>query len=127
VVGSGARGGQTEVSRLRVWVDAQLPPALATWLRREFNVDAIHVRELGLERSDDPPIFRAAREATDVVITKDDDFVKLLDVLGPPPRVLWVRCGNVKNAQLRQILLAAWPEASALLSAGEPLVEVGKR
>ena len=112
----------------RVWVDAQLPPALAGWLRREHGVDAVHVQDLGLHTSDDPPIFRAAREAAvDVVVTKDDDFVKLLDAWGPPPRVLWVRCGNVKNAELRRIVLSVWPEAAALLAAGEPLVEVGRR
>ena len=61
------------------------------------------------------------------MITKDDDFVRLLDQRGPPPRVLWVRCGNVNNAMLRDILLRAWPEAAALLAAGESLVEVGRR
>lgn len=112
---------------MRVWVDAQLPPALAHWLRREFGVDAVHVQALGLHQANDPPIFHAARAAADVVVTKDDDFVRLLDQLGPPPGVLWVRCGNVKNATLRDILLRAWPEAAVLLAAGEPLVEVGRR
>ena len=61
------------------------------------------------------------------MITKDDDFVRLLEQRGPPPRVLWVRCGNVKNAALREILVRSWPEAAALLAAGESLVEVGRR
>ncbi len=127
MTGSTTEDRGADPSGLRVWVDAQLPPALAHWLRREFGIDAIHVQTLGLHQADDPPIFEAARTAADVVITKDDDFVRLLDQRGPPPRVLWVRCGNVKNATLRDILLRAWPEAAALLAAGESLVEVGRR
>lgn len=119
--------GGAGAPELRVWIDAQLPPALADWLRREFKVDAVHVKTLGLHQAEDSPIFDAARTAVDVVITKDDDFVRLLDRLGPPPRVLWVRCGNVKNAMLRDILLRAWPEAAVLFAAGESLVEVGRR
>ena len=112
----------------RVWVDAQLPPALAAWMRRELAVDAVHVEDLGLHRAEDPPIFRAVREAADVVVlTKDEDFAQLVDRLGPPPRVVWLRCGNVKNAELRRIVGEVWPEAARLVAAGEPLVEVGRR
>ena len=37
-----------DASGLRVWEVAQLPPALAQWLRGEFGVDATHVQSLGL-------------------------------------------------------------------------------
>lgn len=112
----------------RVWVDAQLPPSLAHWLASEHGLDAVHVEALGMLRADDAVIFRAARTAGDVVVvTKDDDFPKLLAQHGPPPRVVWVTCGNVKNRDLRRILLSAWPRAVALLAAGEPLVEIRER
>jgi predicted nuclease of predicted toxin-antitoxin system len=32
-----------------------------------------------------------------VVVTKDDDFAKLLGQHGPPPQVVWLRSGNVTN------------------------------
>lgn len=83
----------------RVWVDAQLPPALARWLAGEFGVDARHVDEAGLLGAADPAIFAAARAGgADVVVTKDDDFVRLLDQHGPPPQVVWVTLGNLRNA-----------------------------
>ena len=85
-------------SPFRIWVDAQLPPALASWLREDFEVDATHVEDLGLLHDNDPNIFAAARAAGNVVVlTKDDDFQRLLSQFGPPPRVVWVRCGNVTN------------------------------
>jgi len=110
------------------WVDAQLPPALARWLGKERGLDASHVADLGLLGASDQAIFAAARD-TDrhvVLLTKDDDFVKLLRQYGPPPQVVWVRCGNVTNQNLRHIVLAAWPRAEALLAVGEDLVEVRK-
>ncbi|MEJ7811753.1 MAG: DUF5615 family PIN-like protein [Gemmatimonadaceae bacterium] len=114
-----------------VWVDAQLPPALARWLAQAFGLDTAHVNELGLVRAQDPRIFAAARaEAASrpglVVVTKDDDFLRLLDRHGPPPQVVWVTSGNIKNAELRRLILGAWPRAAELLRAGEPLVEIGR-
>jgi predicted nuclease of predicted toxin-antitoxin system len=87
---------------LRVWVDAQLPPALAVWLRLEFALDAVHVQDRGLLHARDEEIFdRARQDATDatglILITKDDDFVRLIERLGPPPQVLWVTAGNTDN------------------------------
>ena len=74
--------------------------------------------------SKDPEIFNAAREAQVVVLTKDADFSLLLERLGPPPQVLWVRCGNTSNMYLRKVLAATLPSAFQLLAAGEPLVEI---
>jgi len=109
----------------RVWIDAQLPPALAEWLAHEYSVDAAHVNDVGYLGADDPVIFAAARAGgAAVVITKDDDFVQLLDRQGPPPQVVWVTCGNVRNPALRRLVLPAWPRVAALLAAGEPLVEI---
>jgi predicted nuclease of predicted toxin-antitoxin system len=123
-----ATGNPTSVSRV-IWIDAQLPPALAHWLRTEHESQALHVEELGLHRARDGEIFEAARAATTqvAVITKDDDFARLLDRHGPPPQVVWLRCGNVTNRELRRIVLDAWPRASNLLAAGEGLIEIRRR
>lgn len=73
---------------MKFWVDAQLSPALAPWLRDTFAVEAFSVRWLGLQHADDEVIFAAARETKAVVITKDRDFVHLLERHGPPPRLI---------------------------------------
>ena len=110
----------------RVWVDAQLPPALARWLAQEYSVDAAHVNDIGYLGADDPVIFEAARAgAAAVVVTKDEDFVRLLEQRGPPPQVVWVTLGNVRNATLRAAVLPIWPSIATRLAAGDPLVEIG--
>lgn len=59
-----------------------------------------------------------------MVMSKDSDFVLLLERFDPPPQVLWVTCGNTSNARMREILLKGFPEARTRLEQGEPLVEI---
>ncbi len=44
-----------------LWLDAQLSPAIAEWLRMRFDLDALAVRDLGLRDAEDPEISAAAR------------------------------------------------------------------
>ena len=107
-----------------LWIDAQLSPALARWLSDTFGVTAHAVRDLGLRAAKDLPIFHAARQAGAVILSKDSDFVLLLERFGPPPQILWVTCGNTSNARWREVFLKSFPEARARLEQGEPLVEI---
>ena len=72
---------------MKIWVDAQLSPHLAPWLNERFGVEAYSVRWLGYRDASDEAIFAAERESDAVVMTKDRDFLNLLDINGPPPRV----------------------------------------
>lgn len=110
--------------RVTIWVDAQLSPGQARWIRDTFDVDARAVRDLGLRDAKDPTIFKAACEARVIVMSKDEDFRALVEQLGPPPQVLWVACGNTSNARLREILTKSLQPALELLQRGEPLVEL---
>jgi predicted nuclease of predicted toxin-antitoxin system len=84
------------------------------------------MRDLGLRDANDLPIFHDAREAGAVIMSKDSNFVLLLERFGPPLQILWVTCGNTSNARLREILLTSFPEARARLEQGEPLVEISE-
>lgn len=85
---------------------------------------AFSARHLGMVHANDPQIFRAAREANVVVLTKDRDFVLLQERFGAPPVLLWVRCGNTSNAYLKRVLQRTFDEARRLFEAGEVLVEI---
>src|SRR6476661_8202990 len=107
-----------------IWVDAQFSPAIAAWISDNSRVEAKAVRELGLRDATDRQIFLAAKREGAVVMTKDSDFIRLLDELGPPPAVIWVTCGNTSNVRLEEILSSTLADAVALLNAGEKLVEI---
>jgi len=72
----------------------------------------------------DPEIFWAARNTGAIVMSKDADFLRLLEQHGPPPQVIWITCGNTSNIRMREVLAVALPQALALLARGEPLVEI---
>lgn len=109
-----------------IWIDAQLSPVLAPWITANFGVESHAVRELGLHQAKDSPIFRAARDSEAVVMTKDSDFLVLLDRFGPPPQILWITCGNTSNARLKEILSASLSRSIDLLQQGEGFVEIGE-
>jgi len=93
-------------------------------ITQTFGVSAVAVRDIGLRDETDRQIFLAAKEQAAIVMTKDADFVRLLEELGPPPQIIWITCGNTSNAHLRQLLRIALPQAVALLSDGEALIEL---
>lgn len=108
-----------------LWVDAHLSPRIARWISAHLpEVTAQPLRELGLRDADDDEIFVAARAAGAVVLTKDSDFLRLLERHGSPPKILWLTCGNTSDAALRQILEQHLATALALLDGGEDLVEI---
>ena len=109
---------------MKLWLDAHLPPQLVPWLRTMFELDADAVRDLGLRNAKDPEIFNEARRQRAVVMTKDSDFVDLVERLGTPPQVLWLTLGNTSNRHLREVLGRRLAAALAALRRGEPVVEL---
>ncbi len=109
---------------MKIWVNAQLSPTSAKWIAQKFAVEAIAVRDLGLREAVDKDIFEAARDDGAVVMTKDSDFVDLVNARGAPPQVLWLTCGNTSNERLQEILAKTLPQALQLLQAGEKVVEI---
>lgn len=107
-----------------IWIDAQLSPSIADWINSNHAVNAIAIRDLGLRDAEDKDIFRAAKRDNAVVMTKDSDFVSLLDRLGAPPQIIWLTCGNTSNSRLKEILSSTLPKSIELLKSGEELVEI---
>ena len=113
---------------MKIWVDAQLSPAIAAWINRTFDdIEAESVRALGLRDATDPDIFEAARKADVVVMSKDDDFIQLIEQRDTPPKLLWITCGNTSNARMRVILSKTLPKAKELLESGENVVEISDK
>lgn len=93
-----------------IWLDAQRSPAIATWITNTFEVSAIALRDIGLIDAEDLEIFELAKARAVIVMTKDRDFVELVDRLNSPPQIIWLTCGNTSNGRLREILSATLPD-----------------
>lgn len=72
---------------MTIWIDAHLSLLIAAWITWKFPVEAVALRTLGLRDAEDEGMFRAAKAAGAVVLTKDADFRALLDRFDPPPQV----------------------------------------
>jgi predicted nuclease of predicted toxin-antitoxin system len=109
---------------MKLWLDAQLSPEMAVWITERFAVEAVATRDIGLRDATDVEIFHAAKRADAVLITKDSDFSHIVQRLGSPPRVIWLRCGNTSNEHLRKLMERSLGQALALITQGEVLVEI---
>lgn len=107
-----------------LWLDAQLPPQLAAWLRNVQDIDAKAVREIGLRDAGDRETFDAARANNVILLGKDADFVELVSRLGAPPKLIWLTCGNVSNEALQKLLTQRLDAALEVLG-NDDIVELG--
>jgi len=107
-----------------IWLDAQLSPVLANWIRATFKVRCFPVRDLGRTDMYDEVLFAKAKEEADMLITKDVDIVHLLKRFGPPPKVVWLRMGNTSNARMKELFTQRWADITAFAAGEEPLVEI---
>jgi predicted nuclease of predicted toxin-antitoxin system len=112
---------------VKIWIDAQLSPALARWMSAEFGVEPTALRDLGLRDAKDAEIFERGRTVDAIVFSKDHDFLELLRRRGPPPKHLWLSAGNSSNERLRSLLSRSWSDVRELFEAGEALVELRER
>lgn len=72
---------------MKLWIDAPLSPAIAAWINRTFNdIEAESIRALGLRDATDPEIFEEAKKVDAVVMSKDDDFIQVIEQRGTPPK-----------------------------------------
>ena len=109
---------------MTIWLDEQFSPFLAKWISREFNVICKSIYELRLSSTDDLPLFRGAAKDNAIMMTKDRDMIHILARMGPPPKMIWVRCGNRSNKAMQQLLRPTLGAALKLLESGDAFVEI---
>ena len=99
--GEGEAGGAVPPLLL----DQNVAPGLARRLADLYPGSA-HVRDFGLQASDDEAIWAHAAAHGFVIVTKDDDFRQRSLLRGAPPRVIWLRLGNCRTADVEAVLRA---------------------
>ncbi|MBD2719457.1 MULTISPECIES: DUF5615 family PIN-like protein [unclassified Synechococcus] len=85
-------------------LDENLSERLLPLLSDRFP-ESGHVRLLGLGGADDLTIWDRARADGDLLVTKDEDFLRLSMSRGFPPKVICLAIGNAGNASTAALLL----------------------
>lgn len=89
---------------MRLLLDQNLSRNLVRHLRETYP-ETVHVSAVGLEGATDRGIWDFAGQNGYLIVSKDSDFRQLAFMLGPPPKVIWLRVGNVSTAGVLQIPL----------------------
>ena len=72
------------------------------------------VTGLGLQKISDPELIGFAARNGFMVVTQDEDLPDLVAVRGGPPKVLWIRCGNRRTADIERLLRTYHEQIEAL-------------
>jgi predicted nuclease of predicted toxin-antitoxin system len=64
-----------------------------------------HIRELGLIDVEDVDIWDFARKNGYTIVTFDADFYDIGLINGCPPKIIWLRTGNLTTNQIVDILI----------------------
>ena len=108
---------------MRFLVDAQLPPVLARFLS-SFGHQADHVFDIDMNTAEDTEIWAYALEVQAVIITKDEDFIKLSLIREKSPSIIWLRIGNTSKQALLKWFGELLPAIEKSLAEGEKLIEL---
>ena len=88
---------------MKLLFDENLSPALS---RRLFDIfpHSVHVRDIGMKATDDPIVWKYAKDNDFMIVSKDADMHDLSLVFGNPPEVVWLRLRNCSTRQVEELL-----------------------
>jgi predicted nuclease of predicted toxin-antitoxin system len=88
---------------MKLLFDQNLSFKLCTQLADDFP-DSNQVRLLGLDAAEDRTIWEHAKANGFTLVTQDSDFADMAALFGPPPKVIWLRCGNQPTLAVANLL-----------------------
>ncbi|WP_282780301.1 DUF5615 family PIN-like protein [Phaeodactylibacter xiamenensis] len=86
-----------------ILLDNNITPRLSEELE-EVYPGIIHVSQISLERAGDIEVWEYAKQEGFHIMTKDKDFVALLNQKGHPPKIIWLQLGNCTNKEIKAII-----------------------
>ncbi|HEX5085273.1 MAG TPA: DUF5615 family PIN-like protein [Blastocatellia bacterium] len=60
--------------------------------------DSLHVKDLGMQQTDDRLIWERAKQDGLTIVSKDSDFYQKAVLFGHPPKVIWIKRGKPYKA-----------------------------
>ena len=98
---------------MKLLFDHNLSPSLVNRLR-DLYPDSNHIYRLGFDQLPDREIWEYGKRENFLIVTKDADFSDLSLLRGFPPKIIWIRRGNCKRADIESILRSHYDDIEAL-------------
>jgi predicted nuclease of predicted toxin-antitoxin system len=73
---------------------------------KDYFPDCKHISQVGLIDSEDTEIWSYAREQDYIIVTFDSDFYDISLMNGFPPKIIWLRSGNLTTNEIASLLIA---------------------
>jgi len=89
---------------MKLLLDENLSRRIVPFLQDAYP-GSTQIALLGMETASDRDVWQYAREQGYVIVTKDSDFYDLSLLMGFPPRVIWIRSGNVSKSAITRLLI----------------------
>jgi predicted nuclease of predicted toxin-antitoxin system len=89
---------------MKLLLDENLSRRIVPLLVTDFP-GTMQVTLLGMERATDMEIWEYARDNGFSIVSKDADFYDLSLLKGAPPKIIWLKSGNVAKAEIVNLLL----------------------
>ena len=104
---------------MKLLIDANLSWRLAPKIWDVFP-GSIHINRCGLPLPpDDATIWDYARRNEFIILTQDEDFMKLAAVWRFPPKVILIERGNSSTAELAAVLHQHFPKIQSFINSPE--------
>ncbi|MCF8363291.1 MAG: DUF5615 family PIN-like protein [Prolixibacteraceae bacterium] len=71
----------------------------------EIYAESTTVKNEGLINATDKEIWDYAKKHNYIIVTQDSDFNDLNSLYGFPPKIIWLRMGNLKTTSIVNILV----------------------
>jgi predicted nuclease of predicted toxin-antitoxin system len=109
---------------MKILLDANISWKLIDVLKPAFG-ECAHVDLIGINvPAKDIDIWNYALNNGYIIITKDNDFVDLLEMKGFPPKIVLLKTGNNSSKALSELLINVKPMIEDLESNNYGLLEI---
>lgn len=77
--------------------------------------ESTSVKKEGLINATDLNIWEFAKRNNLIIVTQDSDFNDLTALYGFPPKIIWIRSGNLKTNEIADLLISNQSSIQAFL------------
>jgi predicted nuclease of predicted toxin-antitoxin system len=81
----------------------------------ETFAESKHIRSAGLNDCDDADIWLFAKQNSFTIVTFDADFFDLSVVWGFPPKIVWLRTGNLTTSEITERIILNYSIISSFI------------
>ena len=89
---------------MKLLFDQNISFRITKKLKRYF-LDCLHVYNCGLNDCEDHVIWKYAKDNDCVIVTFDSDFYDISMINSQPPKIIWLRTGNLTTNEIAQLMI----------------------